>query len=343
MRFTLPHAPHPILLLVWVCLLLAPSQVWAQVFATVEALSQPDARGQWRTVDESPAAARWVGEVRTPLTRDMELALGDRIVTEQARVTIRLSDNESITVSAGSEITLRERSVLQSLGEVYYQVRDMFTVDYGTVQTAVEGTEFVISGQEGPVTVAVTDGVVRVSNAGEFVRVKRGQQVVVAPTLAPPAVTPMTEAMKQTAHAKAWSLGRPRLQLGGIVSGGLTGQSGGYDTRFFTAVQVLPMVNLVSEAGVGGTSDHSGVRLPAGLGLELVLGGFSFGGSGQVTTERWRYPCGGRHVAVHVGGNVHGRFTKNVTRRLFVAASGRVGGTGDGIEASAGIGGGVSL
>jgi hypothetical protein len=301
MRFILPHATNPLLLLVWVCLLVAPSQAWAQVFATVEALSQPDARGQWRSVDESPAAARWVGEVRTPLTRDMELSLGDRIVTEQARVTIRLSDNESITVSAGSEITLRERSVLQTLGEVYYQVRDLFTVDYGTVQTAVEGTEFVISGQEGPVTVAVTDGVVRVSNAGEFVRVKRGQQVVVAPTLAPPVVTPMTE------------------------------------------VQVLPMVNLVSEAGIGGTSAHSGVRLPAGLGLELVLGGFSFGGTGQVTTERWRYPCGGRHVAVHVGGNVHGRFTKNVTRRLFVAASGRVGGTGDGIEATAGIGGGVSL
>ena len=74
------------------------------------------------------------------------LSLSDKRIVTRARVTIRLSDNESITVSAGSEITLRERSVLQTLGEVYYQVRDLFTVDYGTVQTAVEGTEFVISG-----------------------------------------------------------------------------------------------------------------------------------------------------------------------------------------------------
>ena len=43
-------------------------------------------------------------------------------------------------MAPGSTLVLQERSVLQQLGEVYYQVRDIFSVQYGTVQTAVEGT-----------------------------------------------------------------------------------------------------------------------------------------------------------------------------------------------------------
>ena len=194
---------------------------------------------------------------------------------------------------------------------------------------------------EGPVAVAVTEGAVSVSNAGESVRVKRGEQVVVAPTMTPATPTALGLTATQAARSAAWTLGRPRLQVGAVVGGSLYGDAPAADVRYFAAIRVLPFLNVVADGGQGFAADS--MRSGTGLGLEVALGGLSVGGSGSVTVERWRYPCGGRYAALHIGGHVHGRYTLDITRRFFVAAMARAGGNGDGLEASFGLGGGVNL
>jgi hypothetical protein len=336
------------ILTAWLCVCL-PNGARAQPYAQVQNISEPDARGRWHPVNESAAAVRIEGETRTPLVVGMPLNLGDHLVTDQARITIGFGPKsrvgngrqETMTVSPGGDITLQERSVIQQLGEVYYQVRDIFTVQYGTVQTAVEGTEFRISGTEGPVQVAVTDGVVRVTNGGNSVRVKRGQQVSVDPKTAPPAPSTMSGAAVRSVQSSAWSLGRPRLQLGLIGSGGLINSEIGGGAHTFAAMRVLPVVNLVGNLGLGFSSDSS--LNSAGLGLEFTLGSWSLGGSLQSTLERRTYDCGGRYMALHLGGNAHGRFTKNITRKFFLTATAQMGGNGSGLTATGGLGAGVSL
>ena len=323
------------------CLGWAPSSAWAESFATITQIATPDTRGRWQSVDETPAAAKVTEEARVPLRVGMVLVLGDRLKTEEARVTIRLGEREHITMAPGSTLVLQERSVLQQLGEVYYQVRDIFSVQYGTVQTAVEGTEFAIAGEASGVAVRVTEGAVQVSNAGEAVRVKRGQQVLVAAAAPPPTPTSMSLAAARSARSTAWTLGRPRLQLGLLAGGGLLGADAGAQMQTFAAVRILPFLNVVADATQGYSSNSH--RSGSGVGLELALGGLSIGGSGTATLERWRYPCGGRYAAVHLGGSFHGRYTMDITRRFFVAAQARGVGNADGIEATFSLGGGVSL
>jgi hypothetical protein len=257
-------------------------------------------------------------------------------------VVLAVGESEHITIHPGSDITLRERSVLQALGEVYYQVRDVFSVRYGTVQTAVEGTEFLIAGGD-EVTVSVTEGVVSVSNEGSSVRVKQGRAVSVAEGQAPPVPTRMSLPVRSTIAGRAWALGRPRLQLGVLGSGGLTGTSSTAGVRSFAAVRLLPGVNLVADAGLNGVGGTPGTRLPGGLGLEFVVGGLSIGGTAQLTLEQWRYPCGGRHIAVHFGGHATARYTLALTRRLFTVGMVRVGHSGDALSADGAVGVGVSL
>ena len=329
------------LALMLLCMAWAPAEAWAEAFATITHIATPDTRGRWVSVTDSPAAAKVTADARIPLSVGMELALGDRLQTDEARVTVRIGRKEHITMSAGTTLVLEERSVLQQLGEVYYQVRDVFSVQYGTVQTAVEGTEFAIAGEGSDVAIRVTEGAVQVSNAGEAVRVKRGQEVRVSAASPPPSPTTMAMAATRSARSTAWTLGRPRLQLGLLAGGGVLGTDAGAQLQTFAAVRVLPFLNVVADATQGySPSSH---RTGSGLGVELALGGLSVGGSGTATLERWRYPCGGRYAAVHVGGSFHGRYTMDITRRFFVAAQARGVGNADGIEATFSLGGGVSL
>ena len=336
--------------LAWCFCIGMPADAWAEPYAVVQSIAAPDARGQWRPVTESAAAVQIKDDKRIPLRVGMGLALGDRVVTEEARVTLGIGDaqvvgqnrTETITVSAGGDITIKERSVLQRMGEVYYQVRDMFSVDYGTVQTAVEGTEFSIAGAQDGVKVAVTEGVVRVSNAGSSVRVKRGQELLVGSSAAPPAPSAMVRPALLAVQKAAWSLGRPRLQVGLLGTGGWSGDEGSGQLRAFGSVRLLPMVNLVGEGAFG--LDGGGRFLNgSGLGLETNLMGVQVGGSFQYTVERRSYECGARYAAAHLGGNVHARINMNITRRFFLVASGRAGGDGRGVTASGGFGAGVSL
>lgn len=319
-----------------------PGMAWAETYATVSRISAPDARGRWVEVETSAAAGRIRAEVRTPLELGLELEVGDRVETAQARVLLTLPSGETLTVSEGADLTLGERSVIQRLGEVYYQVRDVFKVDYGTVQTAVEGTEFTISGTDGPVRVAVTEGVVRVTSAGESVRVKRGQMLSVAQSAAPGAPVALGGSAMRSAMSKAWTLGRPRVQLGMMAGGGFTAADPQIEARGFAAVRLLPGMNFVAETGFSGLLGQSS-RVPANVGLEMSLGGLSVGGSGQATVENQTLDCGGRRVMLHLGGAAHARFQLPLSRRLFVVGGARVGMVGGSIESSGLAGLGVSL
>jgi len=330
-------------LLVWLAALwlLGPARAYAEDFATVTAISAPDTRGRWSPVKQTPAAAKIEADARTPLFVGMPLQMGDRVVTEEARVTIRIGKSEHLTLSPGGDLVLQERSVLQQIGDVYYQVRNAFTVQYGTVQTAVEGTEFIVGGTTDAVDVAVTEGVVTVSNAGETVRVRRGRSVVATSGAAPTSPTKMPLSTARSLRSQAWTLGRPRLRLGFVANGGLYDESAGVEMRYFAAMRVLPAMNIVSDGGHALTPNS--LRTGTGLGVEWAVGGFSVGGTAGVTVERWNYECGGQYAALHFGGSAHGRYSIDITRRLFLTGMARATANGSGVEASFGLGGGVSL
>lgn len=313
----------------------------AESFATVTAISTPDTRGRWRPVQETAAAGRMDADTRTPLRVGMVLNQGDRLVTEQARVTVRLGRSEHITISPASDLVLNERSVFQTMGDIYYQVRNAFTVQYGTVQTAVEGTEFVVGGSPETVNVSVTEGVVRVENNGETVRVRRGQSVITEGRKGPGAPQQMSQATSRMLRNQAWTLGRPRLRIGLLASGGLLNQTGLAEVRYFASARLLPGLNLVTDGGHGRTSER--LRTGAGVGLEWALGGFSVGGTATLGVERWQYSCGGQYAALHAGGSAHGRFSIDLTRRVFLTGMARATASGEGLEGSIAMGAGVSL
>ena len=188
---------------------------------------------------------------------------------------------------------------------------------------------------------AVTEGAVRVTNGGSSVRVKRGQQVSVSPEATPSTPTKLSGAALRSVQSSAWTLGRPRLKLGLIASGGLMGSEVGGESHTFVTVQVLPHVNLVGNLGLGFASNSS--LSSSGLGLEFDLGGWSLGGSLKTTLEQRTKDCGAQYKALHLGGTAHGRFTMNITRRFFLAANAQIGANGSGYTAAGGLGAGVSL
>ena len=97
---------------------------------------------------------------------------------------MRLGGGQDISVAEHSDVEVGERSVLQRLGEAYYRVRGAFSVSYGSVQTAVEGTEFgVVVGEL--TVVSVAEGRVSVRNAEGEVHLRRGQVAEVAQAGAP--------------------------------------------------------------------------------------------------------------------------------------------------------------
>jgi len=184
---------------------------------------------------------------------------------------------------------------------------------------------------------------VKVSNAGETVRVRRGQIVTVPMDAAPLTPARMAAAQRFAATKKAWTLGRPRLQIGALGGVGILGGEPGAETRAFAALRILPMMNVTAQTAVGGLGSLKGLRLPASIGAEAVFGGIAVGAEGQMTVERWRYACGGRHLAIHLGGALTTRLNVPVTRRLFMVGAGRVGHDGSGVVSSVGFGVGVSL
>lgn len=327
------------LLIVLSCMPSGPARAAEGI--TVTAISAPDTRGLWRPVKQSAAAAKVIGDERTPLRVGMPVEVGDRLVTEQARVTLRIGRAEHLTVQPGTDMVVRERSVLQQMGSIYYQVRDAFTVQYGTVQTAVEGTEFVVGGTPDAVEVTVTEGVVRVENSGVDVRLRRGQRVATVGDGAPSEPVRIPSAVVQRLRQQAWTLARPRIRLGALATGGISNAEGSASIRYFGSVRLLPFIDLVADAEHGMTPSR--LRTGSGIGLEWVLGGLRLGATAAMTLEQWQYDCGGRYAALQLGGAAYGRYNIDISRKVFVTGMARAAAIGAGVEATMGLGAGVSL
>ena len=291
-------------------------------------IEAPDARGTWRRTDTALGAILLRGEQRIPLTAGLAVEPGDRVVTDEARVEVELPGGERLMVAPHSDVELRPRSTLQRLGEVYYSVRDVFTVQYGTVQTSVEGTEFTVGGAGDVVTVTVVEGRVRVAAPGGEVRVSGGQVATAGTTVT---VAAPVGAGLQAVYRTSPS-GAPTAELGGFVAGGLAvgsslsgaAPAGGTSIRATGLLRVAPGLRLAVDAGLA-SNGASGLRLPVALGLEAGSGAVTGGLQAAGTLELDRLGCTGEYAALHLGGLAYGRYTHALSHRLFAAAVVRAG------------------
>jgi len=295
---------------------------WAQDFAMIEEIRTPDLDGRWVAVETSAAAERVRDGAYEPLTVGAPLEVGDGIRTQLARVVIRLETGEQLTVREAAELTLQERSVLQAMGEVYYALRGAFSVDYRTVEATVEGTEFIMSGPD-PVAVTVTNGAVRVTGAdGTSALVQAGQTLAVPSGAPVPSPTKIPATQRADLVARSWARGRPRLVVAGLAEGGLTGNSASGGLRISARLSLGRVLALTWEPGFSaGSSTH----LPAGLGLEAAIGGWSFGGQLVTDLEITERDCGGSSGTLHIGGAGSARLSIPLSRRFSVEGQIRVG------------------
>ncbi len=285
--------------------------------------------------DQSTAAALVFNEAQpegAPLRMGATLAPGDRIRCTRARVVIRRGDDEYIHVHEGAEVTLTaERSIIQSLGEVYYRVREAFRVEYGTVETTVEGTRFLVAGDEaGAVAVSVDEGIVSVRTPSGSQAVSAGQTLSTLPTAAPPGPTQWAASARGRALAKTVGMGRPRVMVGALAQGAWTGASaetipgvGAIQLRPMASIRVAGPVRVLVEPGVA--RGASTVQLPVNAGVELSVAGFSFGGSATATRETRTAACGASQDLLHLGGAGHVRAELPLGRHLRALGAVRVG------------------
>jgi hypothetical protein len=318
------------------CLLVGAAEVRAEdAFATVVLVTEQDDRGRWRAVATSTRALRErAGEVAA-LAPGMELALGDVVQTDLARAELRLSTGERLDLAEGTRLTLQsERGVLQELGELYLRLRTGFTVEYGTVDTVVEGTRFVVAGAGEAVRVRVDEGRVRVANPDGAVAVRAGQAVVMPLEGALP--TPPQRARPSASElSRSFARGRPVASLGAQAVSELLidvgrGPADAADLRGSGGLRVsgalwtgpvlrLGVATTLSGAGRGGT------RLPQELFAAVELGPVSLGGGPVAIWEQRRLPCGARLRDLHVGGGGFARARLPLGRRLRLTGDLRLG------------------
>lgn len=305
----------------------------------VEGVAVPGFGGEMTELrrDQPTTAARVVrGEdtVGLPLSVGMALQEGDIVVCDRARVLLRSGDDESLTIREGAQVELTaERSILQHLGDVFYEVRSAFSVEYGTVETTVEGTRFRVAGDaldSGPVVVGVAEGRVRVTTPAGTVAVDAGQQAAVAPEAVPAAPSPWTAAERGRALAPTVGLGRPRFVLGPIVAGGFTGSDAqtldavfAGQLRLISSMRVAGPVRVLVEPGLA--FGPRTTQLPVNVGGELMVGAWTVGATAAATREHRQDPCGAEQVLVHIGGAAHVRGAVPLGRHLRVVGVGRLG------------------
>jgi hypothetical protein len=299
------------------CLLLAalaaPTAA-AAPWAEVDALWIPGDAERWQEVERTGEATRATGGdyvEQEPLYAGMALSPGDYLVVRGARVRIQLEGNEQLVLEPDTALTLEEDSVLQDLGEIFYQVRGAFRVRYGTVEAAVEGTRFVVAGEGEEVVVTVRQGAVRVTADGESVLLRRGQQVRAAlggdgagglepggdgggdggedsgedaSARAGGVLGEVAEAPGAGAQLER-SLGEPRLSLGLVGGAGLALGVARADGRLEARYRLNPRWRLVASSGAAAGDGR--LYLPKTLGLERRLGplGFSLSAAGYVGPE----------------------------------------------------------
>lgn len=298
--------------LLFALLLVAGRVEAAEAWAVVDGIHTPDASGRWRAVETSTRAAVLRGEARVPITDGMTLEEGDRVVTDEARVRVLLGRGEELAIREHSDVEVRERTALQRMGEVYYALRGAFTVQFGTVQTTVEGTEFVVSGEGGRVVVTVVEGRVRVVHPDGEVRLARWQGF----GLDGPALREARSAVDRSFPA-----GAPRATIGVLGGGGAEGAAGAAGLRVFGRVRLAGPLHLAVDSGVA----TGGLRLPQTFGLDADIGGFGIGAQIAGTFEIDRLACDGAYAALHVGGLGTLRTDLPLSRRLSLQAVLRAG------------------
>ncbi len=354
-------APRPVLLpwllplLGLLLLALGPRGAWAQdAFATVVVVTEQDDRGRWRPVSPATRALRERAGAAAPLAPGMALALGDTVRTDLARVELRLATGERLNLSEGTTLVLaEERGVLQELGEVYYRLRDRFRVEYGTVDTVVEGTRFAVQGTPAGVAVRVDEGRVRVENGDAVVVLPRGQGATL-PASGPPVAGPGPVRPTPADRARSFPRGRPVATLGAQAEAALLIPAGPAAAAAGTeGVQGLVGLRADGAASLGrhlqlglATGAQRGapgqVRLPQELYLAAALPGLRVGLGPVAIWEQRRQPCGARARDRHRGGGgwVEGELA--LGRRLALRASLR-GGLADALWLGAGAGVAVAL
>ncbi len=346
-----PHPEAPLLrrlsllvLLSALCLpvvaMVLPAAAWAQAEAVamvVDGVAIPGFGGEMTELSagQTTAAALVYNEANpegAPLGPGTALAPGDRIRCARARVVILRGEDEYIHVNEGAEVILTaERSITQTLGEVYYRVREAFRVEYGSVETTVEGTRFLITGLEsGEVAVSVDEGVVSVRTPAGLQKVSAGQTLAAPQAGPPPAPSAWSAAARGKALAKTVGLGRPRFMVGVLGQGAFTGASadtiqgvGSFQLRPIGSIRVAGPVRVVLEPGVAAGA-HT-FQLPVNAGVELSFFGISAGGSVTATREVRRADCGATQELLHIGGAGHVRAEVPLGRHIRALGSARVG------------------
>jgi hypothetical protein len=327
-----------LLLLIALAVAVGPSAAWAQAFAVVVEAAEPGPGGQLRPLrpDQRTGAALARlpdGSAPVALGPGVELPVGAVITTTRARLVLRLPDDEHLHIGEATELTLApERSVLQRAGEVYYRVRSAFSVQVGAVETAVEGTRFLVVGADGgPVQVSVDEGRVVVRTPEGAQAVGRGQTLTASPGAAPPAPAKWGAVDRGDALQHTLSAGPPRLLLalaaGGAGAGAIGGraESGVFlgALRGTASLRVAGPLRLSLQPGAG--LGPAARQLGGDLVAELQLGPFAVGGGPSLVHERRALSCGGEQIWLHIGGVASGRAALPLGRHLRVLAQGRVG------------------
>ncbi len=214
------------------------------------------------------------------------------------------------------------------------------------IETAVDGTRFLISGADpatDPVTVRVTKGQVRVSQAGgETFVLQRGDAITMGQDgkttgLQTGSLGPGTA---PAVFGSTWQIGRPRLTLGLLGGGTYAGQDFAPSARV-TAGLALPG-NLRLELDVGAQPGASSTRLPAGLGLRWGPGNLTVGGQLYSAWENQTLDCGGSRKSLHIGGAGSIRAELPLGRNISLLGDLRAG-YADALLAEAAVGLGVGL
>lgn len=325
-------------ILLCLLLLLLPLPA-AAASAVVESLSHVDRSGRWRAVEQSDQ-----GSVLRPTGEDLlrkgaTLQTGDRLVTRAARVQLRLSDGSVLNVSEDSELSLEQQAdessfsrLRQSAGQVWYRMRNALVVEHGAVETIVEGTRFLVrQGAEGA-RVQVEEGQVR--TAGQALG--RRQQLVLDPSGAGQ-VSRWTP--KAADFASTWALGRPRWQLGLLLSPQLRSGdelAGGGGLRVVAGLHLPADLRLQLSGGMNALTGPS-LQVPLGVGLAWQPGAFSLGGELATALERCSNACGDPLVQLHLGGAGFVRYAHTLSRRLSLLGEVRGGYVG-GLVVEPGLG-----
>jgi hypothetical protein len=121
-----------------------PLPLGTPVYGTVTVLKDRRA-GFFEDVQTISREVTYVRDgVERPLTPEMTLYEGDAIRTAAGTCVVETPAGWRVEIGEASQVRL-ERSVIQRLGEVFYQVMGSFSVQVGDVELLVEGTGFKVT------------------------------------------------------------------------------------------------------------------------------------------------------------------------------------------------------